>query len=70
MSSKGSCYSETYESYKEEQSEFSYDQSELYPSIDNKDLKKQCSDESDGIQLVEVFSQPSSSHIDVSYVLE
>ena len=70
MSSKGSCYSKTYESCKEEQSEFSYDQSELYLSIGNKDLKKQCSDESDGIQLVEVFSHPSSSHIDVPYVLE
>ena len=33
-------------------------------------MKKQCSDESDGIQLVEVFSQPSSSHIDVPYVFE
>ena len=68
--SKGSCYYETYESYKEEQSEFSNDQSELYPSIGNKDLKKQCNDESDGVQLVEVFSQPWSSHIDVPYVLE
>ena len=38
--------------------------------ISNKDLKKQCDEESDGIQLVEVFSQPSSSHIDVPYVLE
>ena len=39
MSSKGSCSFETYESYKEEQSEFLYDQSELYLRIDNKDLK-------------------------------
>ena len=70
MSSEGSVHSETYESCKEEQSKFSYDQSKLYLSIVNKDLKKQCSEESDGIQLVEVFSQPSSSHIDVPYVLE
>ena len=70
MSSEGSVYSETYESCKEEQLEFSYDQSELYLSIGNKDLKKQCSEESDGIQLVEVFSQPLSSHIDIPYVLE
>ena len=70
MSSKGSCSSDTYESYKKEQSEFLYDQSELYLRIGNKDLKKQCDEESDGIQLVEVFSQPSSSHIDVPYVLE
>ena len=49
MSSKGSCYSETYKSCKEEQSKFSYDQSELYLSIGNKDWKKQCSEESDGI---------------------
>ena len=34
-------------------------------------MKKQCGKESNGIQLVEVFSQPSSSsHIDVPYVLE
>ena len=39
-------------------------------SIYNEDLKKQCSEESDGVQLVEVFSQPSSSHIDVPYDLE
>ena len=64
MSSEGSVYSETYESCKEEQLEYSYDQSELYLSIGNKDLKKQCSEESDGIQLVEVFSQPSSSHLE------
>ena len=70
VSSEVSCYSETYESCKEEQSNFSYDQSKLYLSIGNKDLKKQCSEESNGIQLVEVFSQPSSSHIDVPYVLE
>ena len=44
--------------------------SELYLSIGNKDLKKQCVEESDGIQLVEVFSQPSFSHIDVPYVLD
>ena len=69
-SSKGTVYSETYKSCKEEQSEFSYDQSELYLRISNKDLKKQCGEESDGIQLVQVFSQPSSSHIDVPYVLE
>ena len=70
VSSKGSVYSETYESCKEEQLEFSYDRSELYLSICNKDLKKKCSEESNGIQLVEVLSQPSSSHIDVPYVLE
>ena len=69
VSSKGSVYSETYESCKE-QLEFSYDQSELYLSICNKDLKKQCSQESDGTQPVEVLSQPSSSHINVSYVFE
>ena len=69
VSSEGSVYSETYESCKEEQLEFSYDQSELYLSIYTKDLK-QCGEESDGIQLVEVFSQPSSSHIDVPYVLK
>ena len=63
----GSCYSET---YKEEQLEFSYDQSELYLSICNKDLEKQCSEESNGIQPVEVLSQPSSSHIDVPLVLQ
>ena len=40
MSSKGSCSFETYESYKEEQSEFLYDQSELYLRIGNNDLKK------------------------------
>ena len=55
MSSKGSCSSETYESYKEEQSEFLYDQSELYLRIGNKDLEKQCGEESDGIQLVKFF---------------
>ena len=37
VSSTGSCYSET---YKEEQSEFSYDQSKLYLSIDNNESKK------------------------------
>ena len=42
----------------------------MYLSICDKDLKKKCSEKSDGIQLVEVFSQPSSSHIDVPYVLE
>ena len=30
----------------------------------------QYSEESDGVQLVEFFSHPSSSHIDVPYVLE
>ena len=68
--SKGSVYSETYESCKEEQSEFSYDQSELCLSICNKDLEKQCNEELDGVQLAEVFPQPSSSHIDVPYDLE
>ena len=67
VSSMGSCYSET---YKEEKLEFSYDQLELYLSICNKDLEKQCDEESDGIQLVEVFSQPLSSHIDAPYVLD
>ena len=38
MSSKGSVYSETYESCKEEQSEFSYDQSELYFRVVSKYL--------------------------------
>ena len=70
MSSEGSCYSETYESCKEEQSELSYNQSDLYLSICNEDLEKQCNEESDGMQLVEVFSQPSSSHIEVPYDLE
>ena len=69
-SNKGSVYSKTYESCKEEQSEFSYDQSELYLSVCNKDLEKQCSEESDWVQLVEDFFQPSSSHIDVPYVLK
>ena len=69
-SNKGSVYSETYESCKEEQLEFSYYQSELYLGIYNEDLEKQYSEESDGVQLVEVFSQPSSSHIDVPYDLE
>ena len=67
---KGSVYSETYESCKEEQSDFSYDQSEMYLSICNEDLDKQRSEESDGVQLVEDFFQPSSSHIDVPYDLE
>ena len=49
---------------------FSYDQSELYLSICNEDLDKQCNVKSDGLQLVEVFSQPSSSHIEVPYDLE
>ena len=62
-SNKGSVYSDTYESCKEEQSE-------LYLCICNEDLKKQCSEESNGVQLVEVFSQSSSSHIDVPYDLE
>ena len=44
--------------------------SQSFYMISNKDLKKQCDEESDGIQLVEVFSQPSSSHIDIPYVLE
>ena len=39
-------------------------------SICNEDLEKQHSEESDGVQLAEVFPQPSSSHIDVSYDLE
>ena len=56
VSSEGSVYSVTYESCKVEQLEFSYNQSELYLSIYDKDLKKQCGEESDGIQLVEVFS--------------
>ena len=42
VSSEGSVYSENYESCKEEQLEFSYDQSELHQRIGNKDLKKQC----------------------------
>ena len=62
-SNKGSVYSDTYESCKEEQLE-------LYLSICNEDLEKQCSEESDRVQLVEVFSQPSSSHIDVPCDLE
>ena len=33
-------------------------------------MEKQCSEESDRIQPVEVLSQPLSSHIDVPYVLE
>ena len=49
VSSEGSCYSETYESCKEEQSEFSYDQSKLYLSICNEDLEKKYSEESDGV---------------------
>ena len=53
ISSKGSVYFDTYESCKEEQSEFSYDQSELYLSICNEDLEKQCSEVSDWVQLVE-----------------
>ena len=69
MSSEESVYSETYESCKEEKSKFSYDKSELYLIICNQDLEKQCSEELDGVQLVEVFSQPSSSHIDVPYDL-
>ena len=56
VSSEGSFYSETYESCKEEQSEFSYDHPDLYLSIYNEDLKKQCSEESDGVQLDEFFS--------------
>ena len=63
-------YFDTYETSKEEKSEFSYDQSELYLSICNEDLEKQCNDESDGVQLVEVSSQPSSSHIGVPYNLK
>ena len=70
MYSDGSVYFETYESCKEEQSEFSYDQSKLYLSIFNEDLEKQCSEESDWVQLIEVFFQPSSSHTDVPYDLE
>ena len=69
-SNKRSFYSDTCGSYKEEQSEFSYDQSELYLSIYNEDLEKQCSEESDGVQLAEVFPRPSSSHIDIPYDLE
>ena len=49
VSSMGSCYSETYESCKEEQSE-------LYLSIYNEDLEKKYSEESDGVQPVEFFS--------------
>ena len=70
MSSEGSCYSQTHKSSKEEKSEFSYDKLELYLSICNEDLEMQYSEESNGVQLVEVFSRPLSSHIDFPYVLE
>ena len=70
MPSEGSVYSENYESCKEKQSEFSYDHSKLYLSFCNEYLGKQCSEESDGVQLVEVFSHPSSSHIEVPYDFE
>ena len=70
MSSEGSFYSETYESCKEEQSEFSYDQSKLYLSIYNEDLEKQYNEVSDMMQLTEDLFQQSSSHIDVPYDLE
>ena len=69
MSSEGSVYFETYESCKEEQSYFSYDRLELYLSIYNEDLEKQCSEESDWVQLV-YFSQSSFSHTNVPYDLD
>ena len=49
---------------------FPYDHSELYLSIYNEDWDKQCSEESDGVQLAEVCPRPSSSHIEASYDLE
>ena len=55
MSSKESVYSETYEICKEEQSEFSYHESELYLSIFNEDLEKQYNEELDWVQLIEYF---------------
>ena len=58
MSSKESVYSETYESYKEEQLEFSYDRLELYLSIFGENLEKQYSEESYWVQLIEYFFQP------------
>ena len=70
MSSEESVYSETYEICKEEQSEFSYDQSELYLSIFNEELEKQYSEGSDWVQLIEYFFQPSYSHTYVPYDLE
>ena len=49
MSNEESVYFDTYESCKEEQSKFSYDQSDLYLSIFNEDLEKQCNEELDGV---------------------
>ena len=64
----GEYTSKCFEAFcKEEQSKFSYDQLELYLSICNEDLEKQCSEKSDEVQLAEVFPRPSSSHIDVPY---
>ena len=63
-------YYETYESCKEEQSEFSYDQSEMYLSIFNEDLEKQYHEESDWVKLMEDCFQPLCSHTYDPYELD
>ena len=49
---------------------YTYDQSEPYISTCNEDLEKQCSEESDLVQLIKEYSQPLSSHTYVPYDLE
>ena len=70
MSSEESDYSETYGSCKENKPEFSYDHSDLYLSTFNEDLEKQYNEETDWVQLIEDFFQPSSSHTYLPYDLE
>ena len=67
MSNEGSVYSKTFESCKEEHSNFSYDHSEpyhpkYYTIINNKDFERQCIKESDLIQPMEGHPKPTSSH--------
>ena len=74
---EGSVDLETWESFgmEEEHSKFSFDYSELYYSephisINNEDFEKQYNEGSDGIQLTEDQSHPSSSLAEVLYDLE
>ena len=74
---EGSVDLETWESFgmEEENSKFSFDYLELYYSkphlsISKQDLEKQYNEGSDGIQLTEDQSHPSSFHGKVSYDLE
>ena len=54
----------------EEHSKLLYDHAEPHKGINNEDIKKQCCEKTDVMQLLEYQSQLSSSHIEFPHDLE